>query len=645
MHRDDQKLQVQQATDIVRLIGEEVSLRPKGRELMGLCPFHDDKRPSLHVSPLKQIYKCFSCGAGGDVFSFMMMYHKMTFPEALAHLAQRAGIELNPIGSKNGSGEQKRHDKQRLTDANQWALRFFSRQLADQVSGQTVRKYLQQRGMTGEMIEAFQLGFAPGQWDALTQEMGRQLQDRDVFQRAGLVVAKREGQGVYDRFRNRLVFPILDGLGRPIAFGARRLDPKDEPKYLNSPETPLFNKSETLYGLHQAKKPIIDSRQAVVVEGYTDVIACHQAGRCNVVATLGTAFTPSHAVQLGRLCDKVVLVFDADQAGQKAADRAIAVFLNGSTDVAVAVLPQGLDPAQLLEEVDGDQRFGNLVEQAQDALQYKLSRMRHELESTDTMTGRERLVEQYLLDLTQAGGGQLSQIRRAMIAGRVSQLLGISQQVVESRWSQLHQAKRSPGRSARQPSDTSVQTQEAENSPLGGVVSDAQVNKIRALHLAERQVIGCLLRRPDLFHRPLPDGQALDEALTVTEMVTPVGKDLYGRIYQLLCGDTPFSLAQLLADLAVDENQELANLATSVEADAEVRCGDHEELLETDIREAAQSILRYHRERSYEKSRQALFKAVSDGSEAIDDSQLSRLAEHRRDHPSAVNIARISRSH
>jgi len=644
----DQKLQVQQATDLVRLIGEEVSLRPKGKEFVGLCPFHDDKKPSMHVSPVKQIYKCFSCGAGGDAFSFVMNYHKMTFPEALGYLAERAGIKLESY-SRSGSGGQKSDERELVTLATQQAAGFFRSLFNHPEHGEAVREYVSGRGINQAMVEAFGMGYAPDRWDGLVEMIQHKGWGDKGFALAGLIGKKKSGGGWYDRFRNRLMFPIFDGLGRPIAFGARRLDEQEEPKYLNSPESMLFNKSETLYGLHLAKKPIIDLRVAVVVEGYTDVIACHQAGIQNVVATLGTAFTREHEAVLSRLCDRVVLLFDADGAGQKAADRAVEIFLKGALDVGVAVLPPGLDPAQMLGEgEEGRVRFRDAIEQAVDALDYKFSRMNDELSSSVTLTGRERVARRYLQDLTDLGVMGQGAIRRAMIVGKLAQILGVSQRAVEEELKQVVKA--------RDPAAVNLETLQdkgllepskpSENYLGQGVALTDRAHKIRALGLAERYVIGCLLRRPALFHLPLSQGTTLDTALTPKEFITPVAKRLYQRVYDRLSGDDSLTLGGVLADLAFHEEHDLVRLATDAEIEAETRSGDDEERLSAILTESAESILGYHREQQYLLKRRAAFQGGSDQDpQVMDQAQLMReLVEHRRQNPSAVRIARLEAS-
>ena len=346
---EDQKLQVQQATDIVRLIGNHVALKPRGKEFVGLCPFHDDTSPSLYVSPSKQIFKCFSCGAGGDVFGFVMRLHKLSFPESLEHLADAAGIRLRSTGRAGGAGgpgDAATSQRKQIGQANSAALAFFRQVWADPKRGLAGREAAGQRNIDDHSVEAFQIGCAPDEWDGLTRHVASHgAWAMGALEQAGLITARKQGQGHYDRFRHRLIFPIFDEFGRPIAFGGRILRDDDTPKYLNSPESVLFNKSATLYGLHLAKKAVINSKQAVIVEGYTDVVACYQAGFKNVVATLGTALTGRHVQLLSRLCERVVLVFDGDEAGLAAADRAVEVFLNGPIDVAVATLPDGQDPA------------------------------------------------------------------------------------------------------------------------------------------------------------------------------------------------------------------------------------------------------------------------------------------------------------
>src|SRR5271170_1178958 len=330
---------VRDAARIEEVIGEHVSLRPAGRELVGLCPFHDDRRPSMHVVPHKQIYWCFVCGAGGDVFRFVQNYHKMSVGEALRFLAQRDGIKLPEFHSENPGAKQAASLRENTFAANQWALKIFKDNLQS-ATGRAVLDYLHHRGLTDNTIEEFQLGFALDGWTNLVSTAVRDGVSSQLLLSSGLFKTRSDGSP-FDAFRNRVIFPIQDLSGRIIGFGGRILpdsktaidspDAKDakvetdqqSPKYLNTPETALFSKRETLYALDKARQAIARAQCAVVVEGYMDVIGCQQAGVGNVVATLGTALTEQHVNLLRRFTNRLVLVFDSDEAGRRAADRAI----------------------------------------------------------------------------------------------------------------------------------------------------------------------------------------------------------------------------------------------------------------------------------------------------------------------------------
>jgi DNA primase len=376
---------VRNATDLARLIGEHVALRPQGREFIGLCPFHDDRKPSFHVVPHKGsgFYKCFACGASGDCFRFVMEFHKMEFGQALAYLAERAGITLSP---RSGQSSSEVSGRALLKKINASAASHFQKMLRDENLGSEARSAIRTRGYSDETVSRFQIGAAPPGFDRLC---GR-LTDRPDLLKAALdagIVRERDGR-TYDTFRHRLMFPIHDELGEPIAFGGRILDPDDTPKYLNSPESPLFSKSRTLYALHLARRSMLQHRTAIVTEGYTDVIACHQAGFENVVATLGTALTTEHAAILRRFCDTVILLFDGDEAGRKAADRGIEVLLPEPVDIRICVLPDRADPDDLLRQPDGASLFAAALEQSRDAIDYLLDRFRTRIDAEEGIGAR-----------------------------------------------------------------------------------------------------------------------------------------------------------------------------------------------------------------------------------------------------------------
>jgi DNA primase len=432
---NDDRQRVLDATDIVRLVGEHVSLRPKGAEFVGLCPFHDDHNPSMYVVPRKQIFHCFVCGAGGNAIDFLMRRHQMEFREALEALAERGGVELTPWRGGSGKSEGPGGDagsgvtKRDLAAATRAATEFFRAILKHPQHGAAGRRAIGQRGVSAEMVEAFEMGAAPDRWEGLLTTLRRRGVSDEAMRRAGLAKTRSSGDGMYDAFRNRLIFPIHDQLGRPIAFGARILDPEDSPKYLNSPETPLFEKSATLYGLKQAASGIQRTRRAVVTEGYTDVIACHQHGFDNVVATLGTALTTRHAQSLKRLCDEVVLLFDADEAGMRAADRAVEVFFAEPLDVRIAVLPGGMDPDDLLRTEGGSEAFSSAIEGARDALDYRFDRFRDRLAEAGP-SARARLIEEDMERLVDLGLRDLAPIRRRHVVRTLSRLAGVDEATI-----------------------------------------------------------------------------------------------------------------------------------------------------------------------------------------------------------------------
>ncbi|MFG0327142.1 MAG: DNA primase [Phycisphaerales bacterium JB037] len=440
----DDRDRVRDASDIVRVIGEQLQLRPKGREFVCLCPFHDDHNPSMCVVPAKQIFHCFVCGAGGDVFSFVQRFHHMDFPEALRFLADRAGIELTPFKPRAGEGPAAggtgagpaggRLSRQALLEANRKAAEFFVRVLNDPDAGAAARAVIERRGISAAMVERFGLGAAPDGWDGLTSRLARNNIDARPFAEVGLLKTRDQG-GQYDALRHRLIFPIHDQVGRVIAFGGRKIRDEDEPKYLNSPETRLFDKSSTLYGLHQASRAIQRTGTAIVTEGYTDVIACHQAGFENVVATLGTALTGGHAGILRRLCDSVVLLFDSDEAGGRAADRATEVFFSESLDVRVATFDaigtgvDAKDPDELLKREDGVERFRALIAGAEDLLEYRYRRLAARVRGQGP-AALEKALDEELRTIASLGFGRASPVRRELILRRLSQITGLSGAVI-----------------------------------------------------------------------------------------------------------------------------------------------------------------------------------------------------------------------
>ena len=470
----DDRQRVRDASDIVSVIGEHLSLKAKGREYACLCPFHDDHNPSMSVVPHKQIFHCFVCGAGGDVFTFVQRYHSMDFREALEFLAERSGIELTrrkPQGQPAlGGSEISRQD---LVEANRVAADFFKAIFTHPEHGVVAREVAQRRQLTPEMIEAFAIGASPDRWDGLLTTVRSKSLDEAHFRAAGLIKPKDNG-GDYDALRNRLIFPIHEHpTGRVIAFGARRLNDEDEPKYLNSPETPVFNKSKTLFGLHQAARSIQKQGQAIIVEGYTDVIACHQAGITNVVGTLGTALTTQHAAVLRRLCDTVVLLFDADEAGQRAADRALEVLFSEEIDIRVAAGAEGAkDPDELLRTENGIEAFNTMVSDAIDLLDFRFGRLRASLAGAG-IAETSRVLGDEMSRLNELGLDRLRPLRKKLIIRKLAQIAGVDEQT-------LREAIPGGRKFARQ--ETQIEVKDvlgrslgARESVLGAVLCDPTV--------------------------------------------------------------------------------------------------------------------------------------------------------------------------
>jgi DNA primase len=333
--------------DIVRVLSDYVTLKKKGTNWMACCPFHQEKTPSFSVNPSKNIFYCFGCGKGGSVFNFVMEVEGLSFPESVRVVAEKAGVPL-PELVDDKRFETKRKEADEVIQLNAWALEFWEQQLAEETAeSRAAREYVEGRGISEETRRTFRLGYAPNSWDALGIHLKTKGAGIGQIERSGLVVKKEQG-GYYDRFRGRLIFPVMDAQGRPVAFGARAMRPGDEPKYLNSPETAAYTKGRHLFGLSATRDEIRRKKFAILVEGYLDLIVPFQHGVRNVVASLGTALTAEQAKLLGRFARKVVVNYDGDRAGISAAKRAIEVLLPEDFETKVLVLPDGTDPDEFV---------------------------------------------------------------------------------------------------------------------------------------------------------------------------------------------------------------------------------------------------------------------------------------------------------
>jgi DNA primase len=361
---DDLKRQA----DIVRVIQDYVQLKKKGANWLACCPFHKEKTPSFSVSPTKEIFFCFGCHKGGSVFNFVMEIERVSFPEAIRIVADKIGMPL-PKMVEDGRFEARRQESDEVIELNSWATDWWQQQLESSKEARIAREYLVQRELSEETQKTFRLGYAPDSWEALSSYLRQKGATQQQIERSGLVVKKDEGSGSYDRFRGRLMFPILDTQGRPIAFGGRALKPDDNAKYINSPETVAYVKGRNLFGLNLTRDEIRRQGFAILVEGFLDLIVPFQAGVRNVVASLGTALTAEQAKLLSRFARKVVVNYDGDRAGVQAAKKSIEILLAEDMEVKVLVLPDNADPDEFIRKF-GVTEYQRRRAQAQPHIQF-----------------------------------------------------------------------------------------------------------------------------------------------------------------------------------------------------------------------------------------------------------------------------------
>ncbi len=418
---------VKNQADIVRVVGDYVRLRKSGQNFMGLCPFHSEKSPSFSVHPVRQFYHCFGCGVSGDVFKFLMEVEKLEFPEAVNAVAEKCGIPIPRRAPRSPEERREQRERPLLVELHREAARFFREQLESTAEGRAARGYLEDRALDRETIAYFGIGYAPASGEALLRALGRRFQPK-LLETAGLV-ARDPGGRAYDRFRRRIIFPIANVKGDVIAFGGRALG-DDLPKYLNSPETPIYKKSDTLYNLDRARNAIKDRGFAVLVEGYMDAIAVMRAGVTNVVASCGTSLTSDQIKQLNRFAQgRVVVNFDPDAAGQVATERSLALLLENSFDVRVLVLPatkpgeKAPDPDLFVRE-RGKEEYQKLLTKAPPYVDYLLTRAR--ALDTGGAEGKLRAVN-YLMPYVQRVPDRIA---RSEWASRIASQLGIEEPVL-----------------------------------------------------------------------------------------------------------------------------------------------------------------------------------------------------------------------
>ena len=369
---EEQLNTIRNAVDIVDVVNEYVQLKKQGRNYFGLCPFHGESTPSFSVSPDKQIFHCFGCGAGGNVFTFLMDIEGYSFLEAAKDLADRGNIPLQITTNDSYNDDSQPKPTKKRIDAHELLCKFYHHLLVNTKEGETALQYLLDRGFTREAIDKFSIGYALNSWDFVTTFLTKRGFDETLLDKAGLIVRREEDQKKFDRFRNRIMFPIRNHQGDVVAFSGRALG-NDEPKYLNSPETPIFNKSKLLFNFHQARPSIRKKEQAILFEGFADTISAAEAGVENGLATMGTSLTDDHIQILKRNCNEVLICYDSDKPGLEAANRTADLILQAGLTVKVAVMPDGLDPDEYVKKY-GSKSF--MQEVIGDSLTYLAFKMR-----------------------------------------------------------------------------------------------------------------------------------------------------------------------------------------------------------------------------------------------------------------------------
>lgn len=512
----DAKEQIRQAIDIVDLIGSYMPLRHQGRIFVGNCPFHDDTRPSLQVNPERQSWKCWVCDVGGDIFSFVMQREQVDFREALMLLADRAGVELTR-GPKTQPGDP--NDKRTLYDAVRWASQLFSDYLQKAPEAEVARRYFEDRGIAGRSLERFQLGFSPNRWQWLLDRSRNSKFSPAVLEAAGLLGRSSKSNSHYDRFKGRVIFPIRDSQQRPIAFGGRILPEysgETGAKYVNSPETRLFSKSEHVYGLDIARDTIARSREVLVVEGYTDVIMCHQHGIENVVAVLGTALGPRHIRHLRRYADAITLVLDGDEAGQRRTNEVLELFIASEVDLRILTLPEGLDPCDFVAQ-RGAEAMRVAVKEADDAFAHAI---RIKTEGVDLLRDTHRAnqaLEQLLGILAQAPRFSADtttsrRLRERQVLSRLARDFRLEEAALRDRLAELREKSTS---------------EHATPPPTAGRI------KLEPVYF---ELFGILVTHPDLTDVALAE----IEPSMVTDATARTLLDVYSQVIQE-CGNGEFS--------------------------------------------------------------------------------------------------------
>lgn len=467
---DKIKEEIKSKCDIVDVISEYIPLKPQGKNFIGLCPFHDDTRPSFSVSRNLQIFKCYSCNSAGDIFTFLMKYQKLTYPEALKALATKCGVTLS--GSYNSS-ESKLNDE--LKNLNKFAVEYYQKLLLNQSSGSQALTYLKKRGIDDNIIASFRLGYSLPIWDGLLNAGKKAGFSEKMMLQGGFILEGKKQGNYYDRFRGRIMFPIFDVKGDPIAFGGRILEAgESDAKYINSPETPIYTKSRNLYNLNMAQRAIQKEGFAVLVEGYMDAISCFQAGANNVIASLGTSLTENHIKLLKRYTNEVVIAYDSDKAGAEATSRGLNLLIKGDIKVKILIVPSGKDPDDFIRE-NGAEAFGKLVSSAVDLVEYKIDRISKQT-GINNADGKKQAVSDLVITLASMG----NQVERSEYVKKCAERLNVEEDYI---WQDL--AKVGAGKKIERSTQPTI-----KSAPKRGAKENI-----------ERLLIECLIQNPQFIQQ------------------------------------------------------------------------------------------------------------------------------------------------
>ncbi|MFH1137640.1 MAG: DNA primase [Pseudomonadota bacterium] len=566
--------EVRNAADIVEVVSNYVNLIRAGTTFKGLCPFHQEKTPSFTVNPQRRIFHCFGCGAGGNVFRFLMLHKGLSFPEAVEELARKYGVDL-PRTSDGRPRDSSRGLKAALYDAARLARQFFEDEL-EGPSGAQAREYLAGRGLRPEVIREYHLGWAPPGWDNLVRFLESQKVTAEVLEKSGLVRPRSSGRGYYDAFRARVICPIMDLDGKTAAFGGRLLaDEENQPKYLNSPETPIYQKGRLLYGLDKSRSQIKEKKNVLLVEGYFDYLALAAAGVGNVAATLGTALTPDHLRLLKGYVEQVVLVFDGDLAGRSAAARALPLFLSADMEGRVLTLPEGHDPDTFVRTF-GPGALNEAMARSRGLLDFYLDQTL--AKHSDSLAGKSRAVQEVLALLARIEGEPRRDLVRRLVAERV----GVSEESLR-----LSDRRR-------------VEAEDDNSKLIQGVARDFEIETLRLL-----------LLHPEAW------------GVVFYENLEPLFLDpVAGKVYDAMS-------RQFAATGAVDPGRVMEGLEP-VETDLVAELAMSEDGLDSETAgQAARDLVsRFHRRRLAHRV-QELSRMISEAQRFGDDERLFRLVREK----------------